>query len=425
MPVPVKKTPMLADRLNQWLDHILAQPWVYAIFAFLAIRPSQLLDLDEQLFGALPIFRCIIYVGFTLALLSYAVRWCTSAIQRKNPTFLCILLLFLWLDAVTLLYQGASGYHIYWHSGFMLMMLLDMGLQRERESTLCGITLALEGWIYLNLLSLFAFPGGMITVDPLSPEWILGSRAIYYRIVFPAVALLLIRQHVLGKKWRVRTAISLAACVLTVALQRGGTGLIGFALLLALMLFCYKRALPRYLTPLTFTLIALLVFLGIHFFRLHYAFEWLISSVLHKSMTLSNRTDIWEQAMTLIFKNPVTGVGLLPVAYISPLLGGYAHTHNQLLELMLHGGFVALGLYFAALYFVSREAIAHRRSAAVKTAALLLIAFAFMGVSEMFHNEPLYYALFVLLSRADALALDAKPLPRISLKKRLARDLKK
>ena len=128
---------------------------------------------------------------------------------------------------------------------------------------------------------------------------------------------------------------------------------------------------------------------------------------------------------TAMVKNPVTGVGLLPLTYMAPLLGGFNHTHNQLLEILLHGGFVALGLYLGALYFASREALAHRRSAAVKTAALLMAVFAFMGVSEMFHNEPLYYALIVLLSRADCLAKGGKALPRISLKKRLMRDLKR
>lgn len=425
MRLPANHVKSLSARLNKRLDSILSCPPVYFLLAFPAIRPSQLNDWNAQLFGTLPVFQLLISLAVTLVLFAYVFRWITGAIQRKNPTLLCIALLFLWLDGVTLLYGGASGYHLFWRCGFSLMLMLDMGLQREKESTLQGITAALALWIFINLLSLVLYPGGMVTDDPLSPEWVLGSRAIYYRIVFPALAFALIRYHVLGKKVRIQTVVLMTACILTVALQRGGTGLIGFALLMFLLFWCCRRALPRYITPLIFTGIALLVFIGIVYFRIHYAFEWLIAGVLGKSMTLSSRTDIWQIALTLAFKNPVTGVGLLPLTYMAPLLGGFNHTHNQLLEILLHGGFVALGLYLGALYFASREALAHRRSAAVKTAALLMAVFAFMGVSEMFHNEPLYYALIVLLSRADCLAKGGKSLPRISLKKRLMRDLKR
>ena len=416
----------IGARISQWLDSVFKHPLLYTLFALPALRPRLLCEVDALLgIGAFPLSEILIYIVFTLVLIAYLFRWLRGDIQRKNPTFLCLLLMFLWLDAVTLLYGGASGYHIVWHSGFALMMMLDMGLQREKESVLRGIITAMEIWIYVNLCALFLHPGGVWTDDPLSPEWILGSRAIYYRIVFPALALSLIRYHVLGKKWRWRTAELLIACVLTIGLQRGGTGLIGFVLMLFLLLWCYRRALPRYLTPLTFTGLALLGFIGIHFFKVHYAFEWLISGVLGKSMTLSNRTDIWQHTMALIFNNPITGVGLLPVAYMSPLLGGFTHTHNHLLELMLHGGVIALGLYAAALYFASHEAIAHRRNPAVKVAAILLAVFSFIGVNEIFHNEPIYYALFILLARADCLTGSAKPLPRISLIKRLQRDLKR
>ena len=49
----------------------------------------------------------------------------------------------------------------------------------------------------------------------------------------------------------------------------------------------------------------------------------------------------------------------------------------------------------------------------------------FMGVAEMFHNDPFYYAMFILLSRSEQLAQGAHLQPRISAVKRLQRDLKK
>ena len=100
------------------------------------------------------------------------------------------------------------------------------------------------------------------------------------------------------------------------------------------------------------------------------------------------------------------------------------HTHNQVLDLLLHGGLLALLPYLGMVYIATRQTLLYRRSAAVKTAAILLMTFLFMGTVDIFHNEPIYYPLFMLLARADRLAEGGKALPRISLWERARRDVR-
>ncbi len=417
------------NTISIWLDRIFSQPYLYAFFALIALKPRALCDVDELLASVLqmesfPLFRVAMYVIFSIVLLCYALRWLLKDIGRVNKTLLCILFMFLYLAGITFVFDGASGYHIDWHAGFALMMMIDMGLQREKKSLIRGLTGAFEFWVYLNAISFVVFPNSL---DPtnLTPAWILDSRVYYYRIVFPALTLALVRHHVCGREFLLRTVLMVLLNAVTVIHQGGGTALIGVGVWLVLILWCNRRALPRYATPFVFTFLAAAIFVGIQYFDLHNLFASLITGVLDKRMTLSGRTDIWDKTMAVVFNNSITGVGYLPVAYMRQLLGGraFSHTHNQLLELLLHGGAIAVVLYLSAACFASQEAVKYRRSPAVKQIALLLCVFAVMGVVEIFHNDPIYYALFVLLSRADCLQ-EGKKLPRISVIKRIRRDLR-
>lgn len=418
-------------KVSGWLDLFFSQPYFYAVFTLLAINIRGLQDAEELIVNiwhlqSFPVFRILIYAGCTLTLAAYLLRWLKKDIQRKNAVLLCLFGMFMFLAVMTMVFQGASGYHLNWHAGFMLMLMIDMGLQRERESLLRGMTGAFEFWLYLNAFCILLFPNSIQAESGL-PGWVLDIHVYYYRVVFPAIGMALLRYFVLGKAWRVRTIALIAVCLFTVVIQRGGTALLGFAMLIAMTVWCARRALPRYLTPFVCTLGAVILFVLIHYFKLPELFSVFLEQYMGKSVTLTGRTELWEKVMQVIFKNPLTGVGYLPVAYTREFFGGwgYTHTHNQMLEIMLHGGLVAVALYMGAVWFASKEAIRYRRSAAVKALTLTVNMFIFMGVAEIFHNDPIYYALFIFLSRADCLTKDVKQLPRISIIKRIKRDLTK
>jgi len=420
----------LLQTISSFLEKVFHYPYLYSFFALICLNTRTLLNTDSLLASILhvpsfPLFKVLTYFIFAAVFLCYAVRWINGTIKRCNPTLLCIVGMFLFLSLVTFLFNGASGYHPHWHAGFALMLIFDMGLQCERKSLIRGLAGAYEFWVYLNLFSFIIFPSSFSPRASVK-DWILDSHVFYYRIVFPAFSLALIRHHLLGSKKDWRMLLLASACLLTVYHQQGATALIGIAVFLALLIWYNRRAMPRFTTPLVFTAVSILIFISIQYFNLLNLFESIIVKDLGKNISLSGRTRIWDKTLSILFKNPVTGVGYLPVAYMRDLFWQWApHTHNQILELLLHGGFVTLIFYFAALFFSSREAVRHRRNPAVKALSFLLCTFSLMGVVEIFHNDPMYYALFVFLSRADCLTQDVKQLPRISMLTRIKRDIGK
>lgn len=87
-------------------------------------------------------------------------------------------------------------------------------------------------------------------------------------------------------------------------------------------------------------------------------FSYFITEVLGKSMTLSNRTYIWAEAIRLIKENPVLGLGLGGTdnyIYLS-ISHDYRSAHNTYFQLMLRGGIP----YFACMFSLMYLAVARR-----------------------------------------------------------------
>ena len=434
------------------LDRFLSHPWFYLIFTLIAIRANDLKKAEKALCsltglsGAFPALRVLLWALCAAVLGMYIYRWCAGQIRRRQPLLWCFLGMHGMLILMTIIYRGASGYWLHWTAGLCLMLALDMGLQRERQSLLNGISLAFLLWVACNIPVRLLWPAGLNAAEAVlpewyleivenaaelfAPEWLIGNRVFYYRIALPALMLEMVRAQACDGKYGPRTALAFLLVAVTVVLQRGGTAMLGFALLLCMILFFNRRALPRWATPAAMLGFSAALFIGIYYFHVQELFAVLIERGLGKDTDLTARVYIWEKAMDIVGRYPLTGVGLLPVEYTRHLFGGSAeqpfnHTHNQLLEILMHGGVLALLPYLGMAYLSSREVLRHRRSAAVKNAALLLMVFLFMGTVDNFHNEPIFYPLFMLCFRAGDLAEGGKKLPRISAVERIKRDIRK
>lgn len=426
------------NRMDRAMDKLLSRPIFSLFFVFLAVRANDLKKADEAVAKAVGWqafygLRILLWALCALVAFIYLWRLIRGGLRKKSPALWCLLALHGVLIAMTLIYRGATGYWLNWAAGLALCLLLDMGLQRERGATLEAFSLALLTWLLANLPVRILIPWGLNGPDsnPLFvPEWVIGNRVIYYRLAFPALAFEMIRAQREEGRYTLRTLLVFAVVTATVALQRGGTALLGYALLLGMLAFFGRRALPRYALPITMLGVSVLLFVGLHFFRIQELFAVLIQRILHKDMTLTYRSDVWTEAVDVIRRYPITGVGYLPLSYMRELFHSTPetplnHTHNQVLELLFHGGLLALLPFIGMTTWGSREALRHRRSPAVKTAAILLMVFLFMGTVDIFHTDPLYYPLFILLGRADCLAGEDDALPRISFFARVRRDLKK
>ena len=151
-------------------------------------------------------------------------------------------------------------------------------------------------------------------------------------------------------------------------------------------------------------IINVLIFVLLIIFRIHTYFEWFIVGVLHKSMTLSLRTLIWDAAIRNILSNPIIGYGTCKVQVMKintiHVYGGIYlqyFSHNYLLENMIQGGVLAtlaLVLVYAVVYRKSYEC---KESILYSTISLAVFCVMFMGQAGCVLFHPTIHFAIILL----------------------------
>ena len=94
-------------------------------------------------------------------------------------------------------------------------------------------------------------------------------------------------------------------------------------------------------------------------FRVQNLFENIIVGVLHKSLTLTHRTAIWDQALDAIKDNIIFGHGVGENGnffYIRELyIPGFVSAHNELLQILYEGGLICAILFILVPYMSIRR----------------------------------------------------------------------
>lgn len=91
-------------------------------------------------------------------------------------------------------------------------------------------------------------------------------------------------------------------------------------------------------------------YLGIVIFRIQEYFSTLIVDILHKDVTMTGRTYLWDTAITYLIRKPLYGYGI--AAKMIERHGTMYSTHNLVLQILIAGGIVPI-LLFLSMYFVS------------------------------------------------------------------------
>lgn len=104
--------------------------------------------------------------------------------------------------------------------------------------------------------------------------------------------------------------------------------------------------------------------MGVVVFRIHEYFGFLIEGILHKSITLTSRTYIWDTALELIKQSPVWGYGVANNGNVfhvvaerinAPNIDAWYSGHNQYIQALYEGGFIFLIIVLIWIIYASNK----------------------------------------------------------------------
>ena len=181
-----------------------------------------------------------------------------------------------------------------------------------------------------------------------------------------------------------------------------------FIILINILVIKYKKA--KINLKLIFAIIILLN-IGIVFFRIQNLFEFLIVDVLHKSLDLSYRTNIWDIAIQ-IFKGDylklVFGNGFFDITelfkIIIPKPNGFLftfspnHLHNIIMNNLFFSGIIGLCLYFNFILKVINSITQIKESRIVYNClSVIFLGIQVLLIFDTFEYYQIYYFILFLL----------------------------
>lgn len=159
-------------------------------------------------------------------------------------------------------------------------------------------------------------------------------------------------------RYRIIALLYFALAIIVSLLVDCNTGLIGTIVFLVLYLLAKRRKAWLY-SPITYALVFLLSFLFV------FLYEFILSNVyvqdfvinvLHRSLTLTGRTDIYPLLLSVMRKRIWFGYGYGTTYDISVRYFGYADTQNALSEWIIQIGVIGVAFIFLLLFNIFKKA---------------------------------------------------------------------
>lgn len=279
-------------------------------------------------------------------------------------------------------------------------MLLELSLRDSPQMTLDMLVYPLTVLVLSNLTLLCIFPGGLCVGGSYFYRYnFLGIDNFLAPILIPYMFLVALRSTMKTGDLDWFAYVMIGVSALTLLLIWSATGLMGLAVALIFLLFVYQRRLQTLFNFVTAECVGFGLFFSIVLFRLQKIFAFFIEGVLHKGLSFTGRTDIWDKAISMILDSPFLGYGLAQSGKVYRLARGkYYHAHNIVLEILMEGGLLSLTAYLFMLVCAGGQLLRYRRHPYACLISAGLMSCTLMTVMEPYldSNGLLIYALIFL-----------------------------
>lgn len=234
-------------------------------------------------------------------------------------------------------------------------------------------------YIIFQVISVIVVRSGYNIFEPMEGDfnYFLGTDNYSAFAIYPMLGIVLLYQCLSNKALKIRVSgwfLTLAVVVSYLYVRSMTAALAGVTLLAFMFLQNYRKDISKYINAKGTLVIILIAFILIHFGNIQLLFTNFIEDILHKDVTLTARSYIWDAAINLIKKRVILGHGALSEASIKDhALYGTTHAHNLYLELLLRTGVIGTIGY---LWFMVGFVKSNRRNLIKWPFNILVIFFA-------------------------------------------------
>lgn len=253
--------------------------------------------------------------------------------------------------------------------------------------------------IVINLINLLTVIGNVSFSDE-EVMYFFGIRTTFTLYVVFMIMITMYDSYLQKKKlFAIKTWFAILLGLAQILIQWVATGIVCIVLFLLCVYYflIIKTSMHKHfafiLTCIGITLNYLIVY-----FNIQNYFSFLIENILHKTLSLHDRTYIWEVVLAKIARSPVWGYGTMyeRVKWYSRIL----LAHNLWLQIMLAGGIV-LTVSFIVLLLLIAKNIDRIDDLKIKSICIASIGVILaLSITEVVYTTYMFWIILTILSEA-------------------------
>lgn len=337
-------------------------------------------------------------VSFAITLLVFFSKIQTKLKKKRSFETAIYLAFFVWLFVCGIANKNMSEIGSSFLPVITVIILFLSYLDDDVTKVLNPLGLILYIYVLINFATVILFPHGLYSdnVNEMSTRveysWFLGYRNPQVRILLPAVSISFISDIVKYGRVKVKSLFLLLVSLITIVLIKSSTALIGFSVFILIYIVRMKWNIR--VKPIWFLLYNAVFFVGIVILRLQNLFGFIIVDVLHKDLTFTGRTFIWDQALLKILINPLLGNGATEFP-----IGSYfvaTHPHNFMLYLLVKSGLIGFLLFAASAAICAKKLEKNQDSKIAQILIMEFCGFFSMTVTESI-TEAIFFWLIIIM----------------------------
>lgn len=174
-------------------------------------------------------------------------------------------------------------------------------------------------------------------------------------------------------------------------------GFLGLILISGIILLNKFAKMLKKLSLKKLIILIILINILVVFLQIQKYFEFLIVDVLHKDLTLTGRTYLWDWAIESIKQKTLIGFGIQSDEYLLNIYYWVAHPHNMFLNYLTTTGIIGFCLYMMILFVTARESGKIDNDKTKVLLGFTVFVILFLSIADTL-DTAIFYTIYVVIN---------------------------
>lgn len=340
-----------------------------------------------------------------IAILIISIKYYITHRAIRIDAFFVIMLLLILLHSIITFFVAPKGLAIATNNNmitpygligyFMLFVLIDICSKDKNDLILLfkAMTIVMTIAVFANILitgdlhianNVATFSEAIKTRYTNSRKWLFGHRNLIFIHHLMWLLVTFIYYKLRNKNYKKMFLIQMGITIAVSLLSWNSTMMLTSFVIF--ILYIVKFNIFKKVNILHFLAIYLIAEIGIVFLRLQSFFSFIIKDILHRSLTFTGRTTVWDY-----YIKQFSDGGIMQKLFgNSGITELRANTHNMFLGLLSFTGVIGTLLYFGLVLLSVRQLWRNRKEDSARFISIIIFGFLINALTMEFYLQPLF-----------------------------------